>query len=117
MSSADPNGAAPVAAGSGVEDQAYEPNYIDYAEAFPPLAANSGGGFGAIKGPAPVFKAPEVITPVPNQWNNKMSLRSSTITQVSYVLIIALLMSVLFYTCRYIFQGRVLLILAILNLF
>ena len=82
MSSADPNGAAPAAAGSGVEDQAYEPNYIDYAEAFPPLAANS-GGFGVVTGPAPVVKAPEV-TPVPNQWNNKMSLRSSTITQVSY---------------------------------
>jgi hypothetical protein len=80
MSSADPIGAAVAAGVSGIETEAYEPTYIDYAEAFPPLAANNQPtGFG----PAPSIQPARSAAPaVPNQWN-KMSVRSTTLTSVN----------------------------------
>ena len=52
-----------------VDDQAYEPTY---AEAFPPLMTSEGGS----------ISPPPTGEQQPNKWNKKMTLRSSTVTQV-----------------------------------
>ena len=62
-----------------VEDEAYEPTY---AEAFPPLRAPEVGE-SSVAGPS----SPKSIS-VENPWSNKMSLRSSTVTQVCNIRIL-----------------------------
>ena len=61
---------------TSTEEAAYEPTFVTYAEAFPPLP----GPGQAVGGPGNT--SPEAGTPLASSWNKKMTLKSSTVTQV-----------------------------------
>ena len=58
---------------STIDDQAYEPQPPTYDEAFPPMAHGGGDMQPRHGGTSPPI----------NQWTSKMTVRSSTVTQVN----------------------------------
>ena len=69
-----------------VDDEAYEPEYVEvptYAEAFPPLpgADQAPGDVGRLGSSGAGSSAPLPVASF-GKWNNKMSLKSSQVTQV-----------------------------------
>ena len=67
-----------------VDDEAYEPEYVEvptYAEAFPPLPDAPGGDVARLGSSGAGSGAPLPVASF-GKWSNKMSLKSSQVTQV-----------------------------------
>ena len=67
-----------------VDDEAYEPEYVEvptYAEAFPPLPDAPSGDVASLGSSGAGSGAPLPVASF-GKWSNKMSLKSSQVTQV-----------------------------------